>query len=246
MAVLEDTSLCAIVRDEIMNPAGGIERFVEAHVPYVEQAIIADTGSVDGTREKLEELQGKYSNLKVVDIPFEGYVTTRVNALKYVKTKNALVLDADELLTHEKPKNDWAMLKDFIATNKSNLYNFPIESISPNGETQIFYGGKVGTTRLFNLFHLFDLIKNNPFPGEFGEEVISSEPKIWVECARIKHFIPSPEGIDDKFENWYSSNHQGRFISETERVDFWKGNAPSKAKGFKNWKKYNFLRDNYI
>nr|MBP7708770.1 hypothetical protein [Candidatus Pacearchaeota archaeon] len=52
--ILPDTSLCAIVRDEIINPAqlpgkSGIRSFVESHVPYVEQAVIVDTGSVDGT-----------------------------------------------------------------------------------------------------------------------------------------------------------------------------------------------------
>ena len=50
-AVLPNTSLCAIVRDEMMNPAGGIADFVDSTVPFVEQAVIVDTGSLDGTRQ---------------------------------------------------------------------------------------------------------------------------------------------------------------------------------------------------
>lgn len=37
MVVLKDISLCAIIRDEMMNPAGGITRFVNSHVPFVEE-----------------------------------------------------------------------------------------------------------------------------------------------------------------------------------------------------------------
>ncbi|VVB82373.1 Glycosyl transferase family 2 [uncultured archaeon] len=129
--ILSDVSLCAIVRDEMMNPAGGIERFVESHVPYVEEAVIADTGSVDGTREILEEMQAKYSNLRVVDIPFTGYASTRNKALNYVKTKKAFILDADELLCHKKPQNDWKILDQFMKENPAPSYHFFFDIISP-------------------------------------------------------------------------------------------------------------------
>lgn len=240
MVVLDNVSLCSIVRDEIMNPAGGIERFVDSTVPYVEQAIIADTGSVDGTREKLEELQGKYSNLKVVDIPFEGYATTRNKALKFVKTKKALILDADELITHEKPKNDWEILREFVRNTISKVYELQIETIYPNGQVQILGMGKVSTTRLF------EISNETRFNEEYGECLTTDFPALEISQVRIKHFLPSKKNIEDKFENWYSSKKRERFLSEPERVNFWKENPPSTVKGFKGWKKYNFLRDNYI
>ena len=62
--VLPDVSLAAIVRDEIMNPAGGIVDFVESVIPFLEEAVIVDTGSVDGTREALEELGVSINNEK--------------------------------------------------------------------------------------------------------------------------------------------------------------------------------------
>ena len=45
--VIPDTSLCAIVRDEITNSAGGIIDFIDTTIPYLESAIVVDTGSVD-------------------------------------------------------------------------------------------------------------------------------------------------------------------------------------------------------
>src|SRR3989338_11169897 len=75
--ILPNTALCAIVRDELMNPAGGIENFVRLNVPHVEEAVIVDTGSVDGTREKLEELREQYPHMKVFDHPFDGFANSR-------------------------------------------------------------------------------------------------------------------------------------------------------------------------
>jgi len=98
MAVLKDTSLCAIVRDEKMNPAGGVERFLRCHLPYVEEAVVVDTGSVDGTREILDQMTKEFSHLKVYDTKFEGFAQARNVSLEKVKTKWALVLDADELI----------------------------------------------------------------------------------------------------------------------------------------------------
>ena len=108
--ILEDVSLCAIVRDEKMNPAGGIQRFIESHVPFVEEAVIVDTGSKDGTREILEELESRYSNLRIFDHPFDGYGPSRNYSLEKANCKYVLVLDADELLTQTQPINDWKII----------------------------------------------------------------------------------------------------------------------------------------
>ena len=85
--VISDTALCAIVRDEMINPAGGIVDFVDSTVPFVEQAVILDTGSVDGTKEALEELNSKYPNLTVAHDKFRGYAQSRNQALGLVETK---------------------------------------------------------------------------------------------------------------------------------------------------------------
>ena len=98
---LPDTSLCAIVRDEIVNPEGGIVDFGDSTVPFVEKAVILDTGSVDGTYETLLGLSELYPHLHVFQHGFEGYGPSRNRALKKIDTELVLVLDADERLTED-------------------------------------------------------------------------------------------------------------------------------------------------
>jgi len=235
---LPDTSLCAIVRDEMINPAGGIQRFVESTVPFVEEAIIADTGSVDGTRQVLEAMRDIYKNLRVIDIPFEGYATTRNKALSYVKTKRALILDADELITHETPDNDWLTMRNFIEEYDHDNYIFLFDVISPHTISEKEKCGH--QIRLFN-----NSIKN-PFIKELWEKVNMSKfifPKAMP--ISIKHFLPSPFSLKMKVEEWYMDSIDGKEnYSETERLEAWK-EAPSNFPFFESWKKYNPRRDNY-
>jgi glycosyltransferase involved in cell wall biosynthesis len=239
--ILSDTSLCAIVRDEKMNPAGGIERFVESHVPYVEQAVIADTGSVDGTREILEEAQARYSNLKIVDIPFNGYADARNQSLKYVQTKRALVLDADELLTHEKMQNDWKILKEFVENNPSKAYRFLFNIISTEGIRR--------TTTAAHTLRLFDVsVSENPFERTVWEifDLPEEEKSIYVKGVVIKHFVPSKEDLEAKNNKWYKDNQRLYYDHHPEElIEDWK-TPPSMVEGFAKWKRYNPLRDNYI
>ena len=128
-AILKDTSLCSIVRDEKMNPAGGIRRFVDSHVPFVEEAVIVDTGSIDGTREILEEMSGKYSNLKIYDKKFRGYANARNFSLKKAGAKNALILDADEVLTHKNPGDDFKELGKALGESRLGHYRIDFKHV---------------------------------------------------------------------------------------------------------------------
>ncbi|MBR9675697.1 glycosyltransferase [Candidatus Woesearchaeota archaeon] len=111
--VLPDTSLCAIVKDELMNPAGGIRDFIETTAPFVERAIILDTGSTDGTFEELEDLRRKHSNLEVVEGSwYNDFGMARNQALEHVETSNVLVLDADERIRKEDFKKLISLLKE--------------------------------------------------------------------------------------------------------------------------------------
>ena len=60
MPLLKNTSLCVIVGDEMINPAGGIQSFL-------------DTGSIDGTRQVLKDTRKSYPHLRVFDHPFQGW-----------------------------------------------------------------------------------------------------------------------------------------------------------------------------
>jgi glycosyltransferase involved in cell wall biosynthesis len=235
--ILPDTSLCAIVRDEKMNPAGGIKRFIDSHVPYVEQAVIADTGSVDGTREILEEMQAKYSNLKVVDFQFNGYADARNKSLKYVQTKRALILDADELLTHEQPQNDWEGIDLCIKQNPSEFYRFLFDEVYPRGANRGTLKGH--TLRLFDVS-----IFENPFEGDLWEsfKLSPGEMSIFIRGVSIKHFLPKIENLEIKDYNWYGESPD----PSKEQIEHWQRIPPSVRDGFARWKEFNPLRDNYI
>ncbi|MCR4327705.1 MAG: glycosyltransferase [Nanoarchaeota archaeon] len=220
--VLPDVSLCAIVRDEKVNPAGGIKRFVESHVPYVEEAVIVDTGSIDGTREVLEELELKCKNLKVYDRKFIGFADARNFSLSKANTKYALVLDADELLTHKTPFNDWKIIKN-VLEKKGEVYHFSFNHILPSG--QLIEPGE-WKERLFK-------IEGTQFSGICGERHYRRGLESGVS---IKHFLQSKIPKVLKWENFYNK-------LEDEIIK--KNISPSQVDGFNEWKEYNPRRDLY-
>ncbi|MBI4151696.1 glycosyltransferase [Candidatus Woesearchaeota archaeon] len=96
---LSDTTLTMIVRDELMNPAGGLLPMLEYHLPYFPEAVVVDTGSVDGTRQLLEHLQQEYPHLRVEDHQFVGFGRARTYANSKVRTRYSMILDADEMIS---------------------------------------------------------------------------------------------------------------------------------------------------
>ena len=239
--VLPDTSLCAIVRDEKMNPAGGIERFVHAHIPHVEEAVIVDTGSIDGTREILEQLESKYHNLRVLDHPFKSYAEARNFSLDNARAKYALILDADELLTCERPTNEWEKLLSFyhrrlnlkgnlLRLINGNLFNrclFDFQHISPNSNSVV----SGGHYQRFFVNSSSNRYSCGSFANEFlvGEGFLKEgEPS----KTKIRHFIASESARSLKRMDWY--------YMENPAI------APSSIDGFSKWKKYNPKRDNYF
>ena len=116
--IVPDTCLCTIVRDELMNPAGGIIDFVHSNAPYYEVMVVVDTGSVDETREVLDKLVAQYPNLKIFDVEFKDFSYARNFSLKKARemgTRYIFIDDADERLT----KLDIIELRDFMDANKN-------------------------------------------------------------------------------------------------------------------------------
>jgi glycosyltransferase involved in cell wall biosynthesis len=238
---LKNTSLCAIVRDEMMNPAGGIERFVRSIVPHVEQAVIFDTGSIDGTREKLEELQREFPTMKVYDRPFDNYVAARNASLKKVETSWTLVLDADELIT----LNGFAKLAP-VLTDEGKTYsgfNFSMVVVSP--EKDDYRSDNLHNPRLFK--NKKYLRYHSPFSklsGEYLYDFRLSPPREFCErgecvsrpgITKLYHFDPDMDGSRKKYNQWYSTKG-GLIIPDFTR-------SPSTLSGFAKWKAFNIKRD---
>ncbi len=242
--ILSDTTLCAIVRDEAMNPAGGIIDFVDSTVPYVEQAVIVDTGSIDDTREMLEQLASEYDNLTIVDTKFTDYASARNLSLQHAKTKKVLILDADERL----------MVQDFqkliIMMNKLPAagYNFQIRHVSTDYEMP----GIVHNPRLYRLnprkkgyfgkvYYVNDRKRMYEWlymKSEWGERRVAFEQELTTDSGIvIKHFLPSDQGQEWKNTSWYNLlEDQG----ENENIP-----APAQQAHFAEWKKYNPRRELY-
>lgn len=199
--VLHDITLAAIVRDEEDNPAHGVEIWLKATLPYVESAVVVDTGSVDRTREILERLRSDYPHLEIFDREFDDFASSRNFSLSKIKTRRALVLDADELLLPE----EYVRLNEYIIQTPAREYNFHFKQIYPNGCI-------LNTVWDMQIGRLFDVegaeFKNSRENGfyedvELPDQIRGESPFVPPDVAIIKHFLPSSEAHDKKTSLWY-------------------------------------------
>ena len=223
--VLPQTTLAMIVRDEEMNPAGGISRCLDAILPHVEEAVVVDTGSVDNTRKILAEFKEKYPYLRVYNRPFDTFADSRNYSLSLVKTEKALVLDADEIIREK----DFEILSKFMREKPAWGYFFTFSNVYPDGS----------------------LLRNNldfMNPRIFGVENVRYENDengthedipFSMSVARtldspvdIFHFKPSKEADIKKKENWYNKRE-------------YKTMQPSEAAKKDGWKEFNGGRNIY-
>lgn len=214
-----------------MNPAGGIVDFIESTVPYVEEAVIVDTGSLDGTREILEELKEKYPNLRIFDREFKGYADARNNSVARARTDRVLVLDADERLT----KKDFAQLEEDIKTTDADCFDLMLMNVFPEREEHRAYAG-IHNPRIFMKYLGFK------YRGIVWETVVCPpEVRVCRPDVHIKHFVPEINALLSKKILW-------SMAVEKKQVSVSRGNfrnAPSQTEGFESWKKFNPRREEY-
>lgn len=235
---LSDTTLCAIVRDEMINPAqlpdeSGIRSFVETHVPHVEQAVVVDTGSVDGTRQELEQLASEFPNLKVVDHPFVNYVEARNFSIDGVKTPYTLVLDCDEVLTLDgfnKVRENLPLKEDRSAIH------FLFRDVRPSGDEEDGHGQRIRFFRTGFVNYGSEDGEVWEFPYVDGVRLNDFARRVAYTEAQVYHFRPTKFATDVKLEEWYGG---GRHMKH----DF--SRAPSNCTSFKDWKKANPFRIKY-
>jgi glycosyltransferase involved in cell wall biosynthesis len=231
--ILPKVCLCAIVRDEEINPAGGIEDFVNCTVPFVENAVIVDTGSTDRTIDILEQAKVKHPNLKVIETKFQGYAEARNFSLQNVKGlgEYALVLDADERL----------FAQDFETLNKTFQekpgligINFKLLDIYPTEGIQRNFCG-IHNPRLFYQNSRFNYRNQIGSSGEILLQGFSDAylvPGIIDSEITIKHFKPEKKSQRKK-EQWYL-----QFGDPSRQIQ-------SQDPHFHDWKQLNPRRANY-
>ncbi|MEK6889910.1 MAG: glycosyltransferase [Nanoarchaeota archaeon] len=242
-SILPYTTLCAIVRDEMMNPAGGIRRFVESHVPFVEQAVIIDTGSKDGTREELDRLTREYANLRVYDEDFIDFSSARNKSLEKVKTAWTLVLDADELLT----RKNFKTVRRAITDNPKHLgYSFEFRNITPNGGN---CEGVAHNPRLFSRVlapfyerpwgkkgeELFSVMLSTSGSRSFDDAVVNIPGAVKKLPASIIHFVPNFNNNMHKHTEFYNVR-EGTLLRYRQ---------PCSLPNFNKWKALNPHREDY-
>ncbi|TQK53828.1 glycosyl transferase family 2 [Brevibacillus sp. AG162] len=103
-------SLCMIVKDE----ADQIEACLSSVHMVVDEIIVVDTGSTDGT----QDICRKYG-AKVLEIPWENSFAKARNAgLQVAKGEWILWLDADEIVQEEKP----GVLRQAVSASKGDAF----------------------------------------------------------------------------------------------------------------------------
>jgi len=121
-------SLCMIVKDEIEN----IEKCLEYALPNVDETIIVDTGSTDGTREVLSRFV-QDEKIKVIDAIWEDdFSKARNISIKEATGDYILVLDADERLFCQREN-----LEKKLEQSDKDVFFVPIYSIYENKEMSV-------------------------------------------------------------------------------------------------------------
>jgi len=233
--IIPGTSLCAIVRDEMNNPSGtnppgAIIDFVDSVMPYMEAGVIVETGSIDGTKEALQEIRKKYPHLEIFYRQFDNYASSRNFALDNVKTKRVFVFDADERLTRE----DFQNLYNLIQNTSALGYNFEFLDVYPNSASK---GGKNRYPRLFELregIKFKNILHEDLF---YGRRKLINIPEVNIDTGiSIKHFRPDKNAIKIKKKEWYGHVIRSMKLGE-------KPISPSQVDSFSDWKAYNPQRE---
>jgi glycosyltransferase involved in cell wall biosynthesis len=229
-AILQDTTLCSIVRDEMMNPAGGIRAFARSTLPFVEAGVIVDTGSVDGTREALQDLQREFPHLQVFDRPFDDYASSRNFSLCFVQTTYALVLDADEIIADEQHsiQGGYEQLARIMHGYPHPYYWFKFKDVQ---QERITFGLS-GNPRLFRP----SMTTYINYLGRHGEHLHHGNDKIRKDhCldtgTNIFHFRSTPASHGQKWTDWYEA------LEKDPKLIL------SHIPTFQNWKEYNPKRE---
>jgi glycosyltransferase involved in cell wall biosynthesis len=114
-------TLCMIVKNE----AHVIERCLASVLPVIDYWVIVDTGSTDGTQQKIKDFFDRNGiNGELHESPWIDFGHNRSEALELAQktdTDYALMIDADEILVFE-PGFDPVAFKDSLTADLYNIF----------------------------------------------------------------------------------------------------------------------------
>lgn len=131
----------------VKNEADIIVKCLENAEALVDEMVIVDTGSTDGTREKVREF-AKYSQCEVVvkEYPWEDNYSTPRNYGKYLATGDwILMLDADEMFRIE----DYMVFQQLTETNSDAVIFHVINYLKKTGMNEAPVYASTESVRLY-------------------------------------------------------------------------------------------------
>jgi tetratricopeptide (TPR) repeat protein len=148
-------ALCMIVRNEVVF----LPRCLEAAAPWVDELVVVDTGSTDGTQE-LARSRGA----RVVEWAWrDDFAAARNESLRHARAEWILILDADEFLT----EGSGPALRRACAEAAADVVAYEIKIVCPRE-------GDGGLVRLNWFPRLFKNLPGVAFEGVIHEQVVGS------------------------------------------------------------------------
>lgn len=217
----DGVTLTMIVRDEVMNPAGGLFSTITRHVNYFPETVVLDTGSRDGTKHLLDCLSARFPSMRVYyHSDFQGYGKARNDAKGMVRTRYSFILDADEYIVKGTLDEIKRIMKRENNGNHIGEIKLNFWDVSPGIEKPVVY--PILNIRFHEVF-------GTSFNGHVYEHLESGRiiPSASVGPKYgILHFMPCGDGRLQKECDWYN-----RLTSHLE-----KRTAPSETRSFEAWK----------
>jgi len=214
---LHNVTLCSIVRNEEVNPAFGVEFFLDTIMPYVAAGIVVYSPSFDNTENIVKQATYRYPHMKAIKKNFDGYANLRNIGLRQVRTKYALVLDADEFLA----RSDLRMIEDILHQAPSDKkrpmgFNFRWKNVYPDNHCLIT---DCPNPRLFEVSN--NIFMSTRYVGGLheylwlGDKPFHQCPEHTVQTrVLLKHFCPSQAALQEKFDRFYAPQDENRHLPD--------------------------------
>jgi glycosyltransferase involved in cell wall biosynthesis len=228
MSPIKQLSACAIVRDEAVNPAGTIEDFVSHLLDLAEEVCVLDTGSVDGTYDRLQASASRSARIRLGQERFRGFARARNQSMRLASKEYLLIIDADERVTPSSSE----LLGRLVRAAEHPSYHVLFQSV-PDGDDPKYLGLNPRVLKRDAGFHFQHHMGGYPDARRVecvarrGVMLHAGQCTQYAERSDvlIEHFCPAMADYDVKRQELYRAITKGRYPS------------PSRLPGFAGWKR---------